>query len=90
MLNKNGGLDENVIKEMRALKAQIKRMIRVHKFALIEHPGQILGFQFLVGLARGVGSVIGATLVVGAVIYILSFLGYTGVLEDFNELRNLY
>jgi hypothetical protein len=89
MKNKKRGLGDRTVKEMRALNTQIKKMIKVHKFALIEHPGKILGFQFLVGLVRGVGSFIGATIVIGVLIYILSTLGYSEVLRDLNALRSI-
>ncbi|NQV12662.1 hypothetical protein HQ524_04845 [Candidatus Uhrbacteria bacterium] len=76
-------------KEMRELKAQLKKIIRVHKYSLIEHPARLLSFQFMIGLARGVGSFIGATLVIGALIFILSALGFTDILQSFEDLRRI-
>ncbi|HJN84925.1 hypothetical protein HOI83_01435 [Candidatus Uhrbacteria bacterium] len=82
-------LETSTRKEMIELKMQLKRMIRVHKYSLIEHPARLLSFQFLIGLVRGLGSFIGATIVVGFIIYLLSSLGYTEVLQDFNSLRSI-
>ena len=55
----------------------------------IEHPWKLLGMNFLMGLARGLGSTLGLALVLGLVVFILQQLillnlpGISSWLADF-------
>lgn len=82
-------LESDVQKEMRDLKVQLKKMIKVNKYSFIEHPARLLAFQFTIGLVRGIGSFIGATIVIAVIVYILSRLGLTGIIQDLNSLRSI-
>ncbi len=62
-----------VLKELRDIKRSITRLHKIQKYTLLENPAKLFAFQFLIGIVRGVGSVIGATLVFALIVYILSF-----------------
>ncbi|HHH14299.1 MAG TPA: hypothetical protein ENJ78_01165 [candidate division WWE3 bacterium] len=53
------------------------RAIRIYN-----NPWKLLWYNFLIGVARGLGSIIGATLVLGIIVYILSKFLYVPVLGD--------
>lgn len=53
------------------------RAIRIYN-----NPWKLLWYNFLIGVTRGLGSIIGATLVLGIIVYILSKFLYVPVLGD--------
>ncbi|RMH49563.1 MAG: hypothetical protein D6688_00195 [Alphaproteobacteria bacterium] len=64
--------DEDLAEEVRALREEIARIRRSRAFRMHDSAARMLGMQFLRGLAFGLGSVIGATAVVSALVYALS------------------
>lgn len=68
--------------EVRALRAEVERMNN-HRFILLHDSLWKLGlFQLYRGLAFGLGSVLGATLLVSIVAYMLASIDFVPVLGD--------
>lgn len=68
--------------EVRALRAEVERMNN-HRFILLHDSLWKLGlFQLYRGLAFGLGSVLGATLLVSIVAYMLASIDFIPVLGD--------
>lgn len=68
--------DDRVLRELRDLKRQVRRLRNVEKYSLLEHPGRLLSMQFVLGVVRGLGSVFGATIVVAIAAYFLTRLPF--------------
>ncbi|MDG1532309.1 MAG: DUF5665 domain-containing protein [Paracoccaceae bacterium] len=54
-----------------------QRYVRVHNSI-----PKMMGFQLLRGLAFGLGSFLGATIVVSSLVYVLSFIDFLPVIGD--------
>ncbi|WP_371171394.1 DUF5665 domain-containing protein [Aliiroseovarius sp. 2305UL8-7] len=68
--------------EVRALRAEVERMNN-HRFIRLHDSLWKLGlFQVFRGLAFGLGSVLGATLLVSALAYMLASIDFVPVLGD--------
>ncbi len=71
--------------EVRALRAEVERMNN-HRFIKLHDSLWKLGlFQLYRGLAFGLGSVLGASLLVSVVIYVLSSIDFIPVLGDWAQ-----
>lgn len=64
------------------LTAQVKSLNEQRFFKLQNAPLRLLGFQFLRGIAFGLGSVIGATLVVSLLVYTLAQINFIPIIGD--------
>jgi len=75
--------------ELRALRQEIERLNEHRFIRVLNSPWKGVGFQFLRGIAFGLGSVIGATLVVSALGYALSTVNFLPIIGDWaNEIAN--
>jgi hypothetical protein len=75
-----------ILKELRDIRRSISRLHKIQKYTLLENPVKLFAFQFFVGIVRGVGSVIGATLVIALLAYGLSFFSVFDSILDFMRL----
>lgn len=74
--------EEQLAQEVRALRAEVARMNN-HRFIRLHDSLFRLGlFQLYRGLAFGLGSVLGATILVSWVIYMLGSIDFIPVLGD--------
>ncbi|MCK0126530.1 DUF5665 domain-containing protein [Gelidibacter sp. F2691] len=74
--------EEQLAQEVRALRAEVERMNN-HRFIRLHDSLYKLGlFQLYRGLAFGLGSVLGATILVSWVIYMLGSIDFIPVLGD--------
>lgn len=74
--------EEQLAQEVRALRAEVARMNN-HRFIRLHDSLFKLGlFQLYRGLAFGLGSVLGATILVSWVIYMLGSIDFIPVLGD--------
>ncbi|WP_424941579.1 DUF5665 domain-containing protein [Aliiroseovarius sp. S253] len=74
--------EEQLSQEVRALRAEVERMNN-HRFIRLHDSLFKLGmFQLYRGLAFGLGSVLGATILVSWVIYMLGSIDFIPVLGD--------
>lgn len=64
------------------LTAQVKLLNEQRFFRLQNAPLRLLGFQFLRGIAFGLGSVVGATLVVSLLVYSLAQINFIPIIGD--------
>lgn len=74
--------DESLVAEIAQLRREVA-MLNGHRFIRVQNSlWRMLGFQFLRGLALGLGSVIGATLLVSFAVYLLSHIDFVPILGD--------
>lgn len=64
--------NREIAKELKVLNRQLKQMSKLGNFGFAGRPGRYVGIQFFVGIIRGLGSVVGATIVVAILLYILN------------------
>ena len=68
--------------EVRSLRREVARFNN-HKFIRIQNSvSRMVGFQFLRGLAFGLGTVIGASVLVSAVVYFLSRIDFIPIIGE--------
>ena len=68
--------------ELRALRSELERF-NDHRFVRIHNaPVKLIGYQFLRGLALGLGTVVGASALVSAVVLVLSQIEFVPILGD--------
>jgi len=90
MTNPNPESDLNLAEEMAALRAEVEvlnshRFIHLHNSIL-----KLAGFQFLRGLAFGLGSVFGATILVSLLVYTLSTIDFIPIIGEWaNEIADM-
>ncbi|PIE15936.1 MAG: hypothetical protein CSA68_04640 [Rhodobacterales bacterium] len=68
--------------DLKALKEEVQRLNN-HRFVRIHNsPWRLIRFQFVRGLAFGLGSVIGATFLVSALVYSLSNIDFIPIVGE--------
>lgn len=72
-----------LIKEVKALSAEVKKLKKLEFIKVFKHPVKFIFFSFLKGLAVGFGSVLGASLVVGIFVYLLAQISLVPIVGDF-------
>ncbi len=70
--NSSKNINELLLKKIEQFSQQMERLHLPEYIAYLHNPKRILFINFLVGLARGIGVSIGATVVAGLIIYLLS------------------
>lgn len=73
---------EDLSSELTALRQEIARLNR-HKFIRVQNSlWRLLGQQFLRGVAMGLGTVVGATIVVSIAAYALAQIDFIPIIGD--------
>ena len=72
-LHKNKVL-ERIEKKLDEIGLNMEKMKLVEYVAYLEHPRKLIWSNFVSGVARGVGTVIGVTVVMACILYFLRFL----------------
>lgn len=72
-------------REIRRLNKQLERISKVGAFSFAGRPGRFVSLQFGVGVIRGVGSALGATVVLAILIGVLRNFPLTQSLIEFIE-----
>lgn len=75
-------MDDSATQEMTALRRELERMNEHRLIRIYDNWVRLLWFQFLRGLAFGLGSVVGATILVSALVYLLSSVDFIPVLGE--------
>ncbi len=75
-------LEKELTKDLADLTKQIRRLKDLEFVQVLKKPRRMLWLSFLKGVAVGFGSVIGASLVVGVFIFVLSKLSLVPVIGD--------
>ena len=74
--------DSELHAQISALKVEVERL-NSHRFVKIHNSiFKLLGFQFLRGLAFGLGSVLGATVLVSVLVYFLSQIDFIPIIGE--------
>lgn len=68
--------------DVHALQTTLKRMQRVGGFTVIQRPGRFLWFQFLTGIIRGLGSAVGAGVILAVLLYVVHKLPFVQRIID--------
>lgn len=75
-------MNEELNAEMRRLREEVA-MLNGHRFIRVQNSiPRLLAFNFARGLAFGLGTVVGASLLVSAVVYSLSQIDFIPVIGD--------
>lgn len=75
-------MTDNVEQELRALREEIARF-NGHRFVKVQNSlGRMLFQALLRGMAVGLGTVIGASILVSVVVYVLSQIDFVPVIGD--------
>lgn len=80
---KHLGTETQLAKEVAKLAKIIERLEDQKPFDIMSRPRKFMWFSFLKGLMAGLGSVIGATLLVALLIYILKQIQLIPLVGDF-------
>ena len=81
-MSKSENQDNNESNELKQIRDALETLNQ-HKFVrLFNSTPRMLWFQFLRGMAFGVGSVMGATIVVSIIIYIFSYVEFIPIIGD--------
>ena len=68
--------------DLQALQAEL-HLLNTHRFVRIHNsPWRLIRFQFIRGLAFGLGSVIGATILVSVLVYTLSTIDFIPIVGE--------
>ncbi len=79
---KNTEIEQNLAQEVRALRLEAEKLNK-HRFIQLHNSLWKLGFfQLFRGLAFGLGSVLGATLLVSVLAFILGSIDFVPILGD--------
>jgi hypothetical protein len=74
--------ENQLVKNLTKLTKEIERLQQLEFIKLIKKPGRLIWYGFLKGVAVGFGSVVGASLVVGVFVFILSKISVVPVIGD--------
>ena len=76
--------------DVQALQTTLQRMRRVGGFTVIQRPGRFLWFQFLTGIIRGLGSAVGAGVILAVLLYVVHKLPFVQrIIDLINNLPTL-
>jgi len=78
-------VEKELAKEVKDLTTEIKKLKSMEFIQVFKHPWKFIWFSLLKGLMVGLGSVIGATLLVAIFIYILAKIQLVPIVGDFVE-----
>jgi len=81
--SKTTKIEAELAKNVKDLTKQLTRLKKQDFFKYFTDTKRFLLFSFLQGLLRGFGAIIGATILVGIVIYILSQITFIPLIGDF-------
>lgn len=71
--------------EVKNLTKEVKKLHNAELMQVFRHPVKFLTYAFLKGLMIGLGSVLGATVLVALLVYILAQMSLVPVIGDFIE-----
>jgi hypothetical protein len=91
--------DEDQAEQVRAITREVDRIAKIIErmnlgdyLGLLQRPGRLLWLNFLAGLARGLGTILGATLLVSLIIAVAEWIigshlpGVSQFFQDFVRL----
>lgn len=78
-------IEKELAKEMKDLAKEMRRLKKLDFMRVFAKPWKFMLFALVKGLMVGLGTVLGATILVAVVIYILSKMGEVPLIGDFVE-----
>jgi hypothetical protein len=78
-------IDKQLIKEMKSLSKEVRNLKNLEFVRILKHPWKFLWLSLLKGMMIGLGTVLGASVLVGVVIYILGQISLVPIVGDFVE-----
>ena len=75
--------ETELVKELETLTKQVKKLQNTELLRVYKKPGKFLFFSFMKGIMVGLGSVLGATVVVALLIYLLSQISFVPIVGEF-------
>ncbi len=78
-------LEKELVREMRLLAKEIRKIKKMEVIKIFKHPGKFLGLSLLKGIMVGFGSVLGATVFLSIFVYLLAQISLVPVVGDFVE-----
>ncbi|MEK7097931.1 MAG: DUF5665 domain-containing protein [Patescibacteria group bacterium] len=79
---KTDELTLELAKEVKSLSKNIRELESEKVFQIVSNPWRLMWYSFLKGLMVGFGSVLGATVMVGVFIYLLSQVEFVPIIGD--------
>lgn len=76
-------LEKELTKEVKALTKEVEKLKDLEFMRVFHHPAKFMWFSFLKGMMVGLGSVLGATVLVALLLFILSKISLVPVVGDF-------
>ena len=76
-------LELELAREVKQLSKEINRMKSMEVIQVFKSPWKFLGFSLMKGLMIGLGSILGATLLLSGLVYLLSEMRFVPVVGDF-------
>lgn len=77
--------EARLTKSVRELTREIGRLKQLEFMQVFKNPFKFMWFSFLKGLMIGFGSVLGASVLVGVFVYLISQISFVPILGDFVE-----
>lgn len=80
---KHQAFEKELIKDLKNLTKAVKQLEKLELVELYKKPFKLMGFALLKGMMIGLGSVLGATVLVGVLIYLLSHIQFVPIVGNF-------
>lgn len=72
-------------REVHALSDEVRKLKDLEFIKILANPWKFLGFSLLKGLMVGLGTVLGATVLVAVLVYLLAQISFVPIVGDFVE-----
>ncbi len=82
---KKTNIEKELAKEVKTLSKEVRKLKDLEFLRVFKNPWKFMFFSFLKGLMVGFGSILGASVLVGVFIYLLSQISFIPVIGDFIE-----
>lgn len=76
---------KSLTKDAKELAKEVKKLKELEFFQVFKHPWKFMWFSLLKGMMVGLGSVIGASVLVGFLVYLIGQISFVPILGDFVE-----
>jgi hypothetical protein len=75
--------ERELIKEVKELAVEVRKLKNLEFVKILKHPGKFMFFSFLKGTMVGLGSILGASFVLGILIFILGQISFVPIAGEF-------
>jgi len=78
-------IDKELIKEMKSLSKEVRKLRDLEFVKILKHPWKFLWMAFLKGVMVGFGSVLGASVLVAVFVYLVAQISFVPIIGGFVE-----